>query len=363
MRASRSLPPVALDSVTSRPSVAVIVPCYRYAHLLEGCVHSVLSQEGVDVRVLIVDDLSPDDTPAVGKRLAESDERVEYRRHAQNMGLIASANEGLEWACELGEYVVLLSADDLLVPRCLLRATAVMGEHAQVGMVYGRPLVAYEGRPLPQADGRWRATDMWSGRDWIATRCRSGHNCMSSPEVVVRSSVQSSVGGYDARCHHTSDLNMWLRIASVSDIAYIRGVGQAVYRVHSASMQRTQEGGTAELRGRQLAFETFFSACAQRLEDAERLRARVMRELARQSLWRASRAVDRGAPAEQVEDYVSFALEICPGAPRLREWLGLSLRRRLGAGGSRAFLPFLATGAAHRVRLRASQMRLKLRGV
>ena len=34
------------------PSVSVIVPCYRYADVLEGCVSSILEQEDVDVRVL-----------------------------------------------------------------------------------------------------------------------------------------------------------------------------------------------------------------------------------------------------------------------------------------------------------------------
>ena len=49
----------------TRPVFKVIVPCYKYAHFLEGCVRSVLDQEGTDVRVLIIDDLSPDDTPTV----------------------------------------------------------------------------------------------------------------------------------------------------------------------------------------------------------------------------------------------------------------------------------------------------------
>jgi len=39
-------------------------------------VASVLSQDGVDVRVLIVDDCSPDDTPAVAGRLAAADAQV-----------------------------------------------------------------------------------------------------------------------------------------------------------------------------------------------------------------------------------------------------------------------------------------------
>ena len=56
---------------------------------------SVLDQEGVDVRVLILDDCSPDGTPAVASRLAGADPRVEYRRNEQNLGLIGTANDGL----------------------------------------------------------------------------------------------------------------------------------------------------------------------------------------------------------------------------------------------------------------------------
>ena len=44
--------------------VDVIVPCYNYGRFLRECVESVLSQP-VDVRVLIIDDASTDDTPQV----------------------------------------------------------------------------------------------------------------------------------------------------------------------------------------------------------------------------------------------------------------------------------------------------------
>src|SRR5712691_9822439 len=91
--------------------VDVIVPCYNYGDLIEQCVRSVLSQEGVDVRVLIMDDASTDATQSVGRRLA-ADPRVEYRRHEVNRGHIATYNEAL--ALLTGEYCVILSADDLL---------------------------------------------------------------------------------------------------------------------------------------------------------------------------------------------------------------------------------------------------------
>ncbi|MGH2853452.1 MAG: glycosyltransferase family A protein [Solirubrobacteraceae bacterium] len=350
------------ESGTALATVSVIVPCYNYGHLLEGCLASVLSQEGVDVRLLVIDDCSTDDSAEVGRRLAERDERVEFRPHVDNMGLIATANEGLEWAA--GEYVVLLSADDLLVPGSLRRATGVMATHPNVGMVYGKTLLAAEGRPLPEPSGRWRATKVWSGADWARIRCRSTYNCISSPEVVVRGSVQRAVGGYDPICHHSSDLNMWLRIAAVADVAYVRGVPQAVYRVHSDSMLRSQATSTmVDLRERRMAFDSFFASCAEHLVQPDRLRGLAARTLARQALWRASRAVDGGAADGVVEELSGFALDVYPHARRLREWRGLRLRQWIGAGRSLAFLPFIATGAAHRLRSHAIRMRWRLRGV
>jgi Glycosyl transferase family 2 len=345
----------------SRPTVSVIVPCYNYGHFLDGCVNSVLAQQGVDVRVLVIDDRSTDESAEVGQSLAELDHRVEFRPHSENMGLIATANEGLEWASE--EYVVLLSSDDLLVPGALGRATRIMREHPNVGMVYGRPLVAREGHPPPKPSGGWRGSTIWTGREWIRLRCRSGHNCIASPEAVVRSSVQRAVGGYDPGCFHTSDLNMWLRVAAVADVAHVRGAPQAVYRVHRDSMLRSQEGSLEDLSERWAAFHAFFAACSPGLDRAEELRLTAARTLARQALWRASRAVDRGEADDVAEGLADFALEVYPAARGLREWRGLSLRRRIGSGRSLVFVPFLATGAAHRLSERASYARWRLRGI
>jgi hypothetical protein len=343
-------------------SVSVIVPCYNYGHLLEGCLESVLSQEGVDVRLLVIDDCSTDDSAEVGRRLAARDERVEFRPHAENRGLIATANEGLEWAT--AEYVVLLSADDLLVPGSLRRAVDIMVRHPKVGMVYGKTLLADEGRPLPKPSGSWRSTKVWSGANWLRIRCRSTYNCISSPEVVVRNSVQRAVGGYDPACHHASDLNMWLRIAAIADIAYVRGVPQAIYRVHSDSMLRSSTNTMVDLSERRVAFDSFFAACSA-YRKSDRLQTTVARTLARQALWRASRAVDQGAADGDgaVEELKSFALDVYPDASRLREWRGLRLRQWIGAGRSLGFPPFIATGAAHRLRSHAIRMRWRLRGI
>ena len=62
-------------------SVSVVIPCYNYGHFLEEAVASVLDdQEGVDVRVLIIDDASPDDSAEVARKIAAREPRVEVTR-------------------------------------------------------------------------------------------------------------------------------------------------------------------------------------------------------------------------------------------------------------------------------------------
>src|SRR5689334_15770962 len=112
------------------PSVDVIVPCYCYGHFLRECVPSVLPRSHSSLRVLIIDDASPDSSGEIADRLAQEDNRVTVRRHSDNRGHIATYNEGLEWSA--GEYLLLLSADDYLLPGALRRAVAVFEAHPDV---------------------------------------------------------------------------------------------------------------------------------------------------------------------------------------------------------------------------------------
>src|SRR5690348_14683949 len=110
-------------------TVDVIVPSYRYGRFLRQCVESVLTQSVRNVRVLIIDDASPDNTSEVAAGLASEDGRVEWRRHTANIGHIATYNEGIEWVS--ARYTLLLSADDYLLPGALERAVNLMDAHPE----------------------------------------------------------------------------------------------------------------------------------------------------------------------------------------------------------------------------------------
>src|SRR4051794_154409 len=164
--------------------VDVFVPCYRYGKFLRDCVTSVLQQDGVVVRVLILDDHSPDDTPEVAQRLVSQDGRVEYRRHDINQGHIRTYNEGLDWV--QGDCALLLSADDALTPGALFRAASVMNQRPDVVLVYGKRILIRGDAAAPTddfIDHEW-AAEIVTGPEFLERLC-CANNPVCTPTAVV----------------------------------------------------------------------------------------------------------------------------------------------------------------------------------
>ena len=311
-------------------SVSVVIPCYNYGQFLGDAITSVLDdQESVDVRVLIIDDASRDGSAEVARKIAARDPRVEVAVHATNRGHIATYNEGLlDWAD--GDYCVLMSADDRLTPGALQRAIDFLDAHPSVGFVYGNVLWFRDGTPLPSARTSGRGWSVWSGRRWLERRFRQGQTGISSPEVVVRTSLQKRVGGYDARLPHLGDTEMWMRLAAHADVGYLRGVDQAYYRKHSKNMSSAYDP-LMTLRQYRLAYEAVLDRCGDRLPDATRLSDLVHRKLAGEALMTAARAYDQGRTRETpVGELVAFAFDCWPEARTLPTYRALQLRQSIG---------------------------------
>jgi len=340
------------------PRVSVAIASYNYGRFLGDCLESVVSQQGVELEVIVVDDASSDETPLVTAAFAAADPRVRVIRHQANRGHLATFNEGLKEA--RGEYVLKLDADDMLAPGALARAATVMDRHPGVGLVYGRPL-HFEGTPPAPPAARNGAGDclVFNGRDWLAERCRTGYNCISNPEALVRRSLLDEIGFYDDRLDHTFDFEMWMRLAAVSDVARVQGAVQGLYRVHPDSFQRTIHAGVLiDLNGRRDAFDAVFAGVGGRLPEAEELRDQARRRIARQALDQACRAYDRGrVETEPVEDMVAIAFDAWPQARALPEWQALERRRRVGAARS----PWTPTFVAHAFMRRVREERIKAR--
>jgi glycosyltransferase involved in cell wall biosynthesis len=341
-------------------TVDVVIPCYNYGHFLEECVQSVLAQEGVDVRALVVDDGSTDQSVSIAKALYERDSRVRLLSLQKNVGMVPAVNRGIRETT--GEFFVKLDADDLLPAGSLKRSVALLEQYPNVGFVYGRPR-HFTGR-VPKPRGGLPRWTIWSGTEWFARRCRVGVNCISQPEVMIRGAALREIGGYNVALPHTSDVEMWLRLATMADVARINGVDQGYYRVHPNSMQRTVNAGVmTDLIGRREAFISTFAAAGDRLPCAAELEATVRRTLAAEALDDACRIYDRDVVDPQLESrLVDFAMTTYPAAASLPEWSGLQKRRKRGRQ-SRWLPSSLLAAAIRRSRYEIGRMRWVRTGV
>jgi Glycosyl transferase family 2 len=310
-------------------AVDVVVPCYNYGRFLERCVHSILSQEQVDVRVLIIDDASSDDTPDAGESLVMRDRRVEYRRHCVNYGHIATYNEGLlGWAA--AEYALLLSADDMLAPSALARATQIMDRHAEVGMTYGMALYIWDDEdPSTLSENALQEYQIIPGARFLQ-RCFEHGNTVSTPTAVVRTAVQREIGGYSADLPHAADMEMWMRYGVQGPIGVLRGV-QAYYRWHGSNMSYPFRA--EQLRDKREVEEVcarIAEHCGSEFPECSAWLDAMYRRTAEEAFWLASTAFDLG-DMEAYRVNLEYAAARYPGLRRSSMWWRLRAKMLLGA--------------------------------
>ncbi|MBQ9743133.1 MAG: glycosyltransferase [Ruminococcus sp.] len=104
----------------SQPKVSVIVPVYNAQQYLERCLESLVSQTYKELEIILVDDGSSDNSPAICDSWAQKDSRFKVI-HKQNAGAGMARNSGIDVAT--GRYVTFVDADDYIesetVSKCI----------------------------------------------------------------------------------------------------------------------------------------------------------------------------------------------------------------------------------------------------
>ncbi len=109
--------------------LSIVIPVYKAARWLPGCLQSIWDQ-GLpedDFEVVCVDDCSPDDSLQVLERERQGHPNLRVLRNAENLRAGGSRNHGVREA--RGEYVFFIDADDYFHPGSLLWAYHYQKEH------------------------------------------------------------------------------------------------------------------------------------------------------------------------------------------------------------------------------------------
>lgn len=311
--------------------ISVVLPTYNRAHLIGETIRSLLGQTRRPDEILVIDDGSTDETPAVlagheGLRVVRTDNRG--KASALNLALTLIS----------GDLVWIVDDDDLLLPDACMALSAPLEADPDLDFCAGRHL-DFEvdkgtGQKITRPPGYMRD----SSPEQIFPDLLEGCHVFQ-PGLMVRKRVYDAVGPFDAGLVRSQDYEMILRIAR-----HHRGIQLPevvfLHREHGGRRGSATEGfAAAENADRWAAFNRrIFVPLLDGLaeeellagEDPDRLppvlrprAARVKRGcvLARQRMWSEALAAWREAAA----------MAAAPLAPAEREMLARSPNSALGA--------------------------------
>ena len=93
--------------------ISIVVPVYKVEPYLDKCVSSIVNQTYKNLEIILVDDGSPDNCPAMCDAWAEKDNRIRVI-HKPNGGLSDARNAGMSVAT--GELMAFVDSDDWIAP-------------------------------------------------------------------------------------------------------------------------------------------------------------------------------------------------------------------------------------------------------
>ena len=201
-----------------QPHVSIVLPTYNGAAYLRRSIGSCLEQTCSDLELIIIDDGSIDDTPAVIKSF--SDPRLRYVRQDRNQGHIAALNKG--FALSRGALLTWTSDDNYYASNAIAVMAGALNKNKDVDFVYAKYQVIDPAGNAVRL-GRVELPDMLDVDNYVG-------GCF-----LYRRKVYESIGDFNPDAFLAEDYEYWLRVREkfrmkrIDEVLYF-------YRMHEKSL-------------------------------------------------------------------------------------------------------------------------------
>lgn len=185
--------------------ISVILPTYNRAGYLERSMASVLAQRRPCGELIVVDDGSTDETPALVARLAAKSPIPVRSLHQENRGAAAARNTGIGAA--RGEFIAFLDSDDWWLPHKLAVQAAALQANPGRLIAHTREIWFRHGQRVNQK----KKHDPPDGDIFLPSlaMCVVG---MST--VMARRQLFERYGLFDETLPCCEDYELWLRVGA-----------------------------------------------------------------------------------------------------------------------------------------------------
>jgi glycosyltransferase involved in cell wall biosynthesis len=205
--------PVTLRVVTGAPAVSVVLPVWNGERFLAQAIESVLGQTLSSLELLLVDDGSTDGTQAIARAYEARDPRV-HVLCLQHGGLARALNAGIEIA--RGRYVARMDADDASLPLRLERQVAYLESHPDC-VAIGSAIDVIDEHDQHLGVKTFAATNA----EIVAALIGGSSSPLAHPTVMARREALLAVGGYHLHRYPSEDLDLWMKLSPLGQLANI----------------------------------------------------------------------------------------------------------------------------------------------
>ena len=203
--------------------VSVIIPAYNGDRFIGAAIDSVLQQTARDYEIIVVDDGSTDNTAQVVEQYSD----IRYFRQT-NQGVAASRNLGL--AAAMGEYIVFLDQDDVLLPHKIASQAALLDRNRELGIVNSGWQIYYSDRKIESAKVEpWKQIPNLTSADLIIWKP------VFLGAMMFRRIWLERIGGFNIKLEQTPDVDLVLRLAKIDcPAAWVEQI-TVLYRQHESN--------------------------------------------------------------------------------------------------------------------------------
>ncbi|MGA3092593.1 MAG: glycosyltransferase family A protein [Terriglobales bacterium] len=214
------------------PKISVIIPSYKTAGLIAGCLDSLFAQTYSDFEAIVVNDGSPD-TPELERVLGPYLDRIVYIKQ-ENKRCAGARNNAIRHA--RGEFVAFLDSDDTWMPDHLASQMQLFEADRSLDLVYCDGILAYDWAPECRFMERNPSNGEATFETLIVERCQ-----IPISAVVARKSAVLKAGLFDETLPRCDDYDMWVRIAFTgAKIGYSRKVGARFFVGRPGSLSQSK---------------------------------------------------------------------------------------------------------------------------
>jgi len=229
------------------PRVSVIIPSYNHVKYVAEAIQSVIDQTYQDFEIVITDDGSTDGTVAEIEKF--NDPRIRLFTLDKNSGAgVASKNCVKE---SRGEYLAMLSSDDIFLPEKLEKQVRFLDEHPDIWAVFGyAQIIDDEGNNIEDESNYYTTVFRQPNRtrfEWLNHFFYKG-NCLCHPSVLARREVYTELGPPDPRYAQLGDYYRWIRTCLKHEI-YILPENLIKFRAHAGGVNASGNRLVVRTRG------------------------------------------------------------------------------------------------------------------